>query len=246
MTFLVQIVPIALMLIILTLFFKRREQLKPKKPRKSLSRLLRTRMLYFIYAGVLLLAMAAYYILPEPAEGVGKAVPEEESLNYYVDLYDPAQQNRFDEIDPEFLVEQKQYDFSGDRLNIPAPMYGSSYGDTLFAVTKDEEVDGEVLIDMYETPVVLNGFDITDAINRAEVKIAYDTLNVETPVGSDRLKFNQFNPPAPAQQFLKGERADLASGFSFAYGIHVIHLRVPAHIEIEYAPEANVVEFTAQ
>lgn len=247
MTILFQLIPFALILLVFTLFFRKREQpLKPKKSKISLNRLVRTRMLYIIYAGVLTVAMAAYYILPISADGVGIAVFEEESLSYYENLYEPAQQNRFDDISPEFLAEQKQYDFSGDKLMIPTPMYGSSYGDTLFAITKDEEVDGEILLDMYETPVVLNGYDITDAINRAEVKITYDSVHVETPVGSDRLKFNQFNPPAPAQQFLEGERADLASGFSFAYGIHVIHLRVPAHVDVQYAPEANVVEFIAQ
>ncbi|MDZ5713257.1 hypothetical protein [Jeotgalibacillus haloalkalitolerans] len=246
MMFLVQILPIALVLLIFTLFWRRREQqLKPKKQRIFTGKLLRTRLIYIIYSGVLLVAMAAYYILPVSADDTN-AMSEAEPSDYYFDLYGPAQQNRFDDIAPEFLVEQKQYDFSMDRLIIPAPGYGSSYGDVLIAVTKDEEVDREILIDIYETPVVLNGYDITETIKRAEVSIAAGTVNVENSFHTNRLQFNQFNPPVAAQQFMKGERADLASGLNYSSGMSVIHLRVPAHIEIQSDPEAEVIEFKAQ
>ncbi|TFE02066.1 hypothetical protein [Jeotgalibacillus salarius] len=231
----VQILPLALIVLIISLYLKSRNKnlsVKPRKPRRKM-----VRMIFTVYASVLFISMMLYYILPVSADDtLSQRAEEYEGWK----VHEKATQNKFDEIDPEFLAEQKEFDYSLTSLVFPESYYEN--GDPVFVVTIDEKLSNQILMDVYKTPFTLNGLDITDEVKRPEVSITNNLVEVSNVYEQNDLYYIQFTPSIAVEQFLSEERQNLSSGFSYSYGVTVVHLRVPKEVAII----GDVLQFQAQ
>ncbi|MFB1082894.1 hypothetical protein [Jeotgalibacillus sp. JSM ZJ347] len=229
MMVLLQILPIALMLLIAFSFLILRNKkiaVKPKKPRRKM-----VREIFIGYTAVLILSMAAYYVLPVSGEEVSQVSdPQRVSQDEGWSIHEKATQNRFDEIDPAYLIEQKEFEYS--KLTLVMPDNLSERGDPEIIVTVDGALDDQILMDVYKTPFTLNGVDITDEVVRPDVTIKSNMVSISNVYGQNDLHYIQFNPSFVTEQFFNDEQRNRYGGFGYSYGVQVVHLYVPEDVTI--------------
>ncbi|MBM7579560.1 hypothetical protein [Jeotgalibacillus terrae] len=228
MMILAQLIPLALIILIITLFLKTKNNsisVKQKKPRRKI-----VRPIFIGYTALLVISMAVYYILPASGEEFPEPDAEIISENEGWEVHEKAMQNRFDEIDPAYLEEQKTVEFPYTSLVLPEGLM--EYGDPLIVVTIDGQLKDQIQMEVYKTPFTLSGIDITDEIVRPDVSFSNNLLTISNVYGQNNLNYVEYNPSLTVQPFLGEEREGLSSGFHYSYGVQVIHLRVPENVEI--------------
>lgn len=233
MTAIIQLLPIVLLILMIFLFLKSKNKNVPEKSKRKRPQRKVARIIFLSYAVLLVLAMVTYYVLPATSKELPAGANQEEvSDQPGWEIYEKATQNRFNDIDPAYLEEQKVFEYKYTSLVLPDNL--PDRGDFLIVATIDNQLSEEIKMDIYKTPFSVNGVDITDEIVRPSVTIQNNQLFISDVYGQNDLHYIQYLPSMIVQQFNSDEENNEGFGFgtNYSYGVQVIHLYVPEDVAI--------------
>lgn len=172
-----------------------------------------THFMLGIYGGVLILSMIFALIILDPEVAEQKESP--------VLLYDVLGRGDFSAAE-EFLTDEAEFSFSGDRLTVKADYY------TIIFVEKSSEAAGKIFADVYGAPLIVEGYNFSEKLLPPKIKLDGNNLTVSYP---ERQKINivLVKSDFVVKQFFGKS--------SFLEDLHfdspVVYMKVPENIEID-------------
>lgn len=183
------------------------------------------------YVAVLLIAMGVFFIVPMASKSIPSGTVDRENTP---NLYIFEQTGKSIDTLSDFMVDQQAFTHQHDELQINWQIAGDSYFHypVLIERTNDDQV--EVMI--YQTPIIIDGMDITKYVDQVEVKRSSDTLKI-IPKKVD-LSIASFQTGFPFRQFDKDREPWFEEDDQL--GAQLLYFRIPDDIQLHVEEEIEV------
>lgn len=195
------------------------------------------RWLLPLYGSVLIICGIILAIL-QPFEERQESGKEERSS--IPSLYRYMDSGNTEEIDPEFLRKEWGFTYSEGELQIT-----SSPSDELMASIFVEKVEGmgdEVEAFYYETPLYMDGEDMSEYITPPDVTLSDGILNILNPGGNgyQEVEVNTFKDPFTFNQFTGRSFMGDENESTIQHGENIILIRVGEKKTLDLDPDSYI------
>ncbi|MFD2630555.1 hypothetical protein [Oceanobacillus kapialis] len=193
------------------------------------------RWLLPLYVSILIacgIILAIVQPFEERLASSGEEKPSSPSLYSYMDEGNP------EDIDEAFVREGWDFTYSGEELHII-----SSPSEELMAPIYVEKVAGmgdAVEVIYYETPLYMDGEDMSEYINPPAVTLSGDGLHIISPDGYEEVELNTFKDPFPFNQFTGRTFMGSENESTVQHGENVVLIRVGEDQTLDLNPDSYI------
>ncbi|TFE02456.1 hypothetical protein [Jeotgalibacillus sp. R-1-5s-1] len=232
----ITLLPVIMIGLILVFFMTRNKSFRRQTSRIPLKYMLSA------YVGILLLSLVTYYMIGQSEEVAGREIESSvESEDF--DLHQKIFNRQFDEIDDKYYFGQEKIGLDSDELSIRFADQNMDTYSYNIVVTKDPDVKGEIIIDYYRVPFSINGIDISEEFEAADMRYDNGEIIVNNLTRDYvNLEFAEFQMPIPGSQF-SDDRSNRDWNFNFQSGGDFYHIQIPENTQLNYDPNVPIYEF---
>lgn len=216
------ILPILIVFIVVALLFFLVMRSKSRNRKYMYTK--RTYWMLGSYLMILLVVAGVYLTIPKQAHVHSEQI-DQDNIPSLADLVYEGKS-----LADAHMYIQRQWELPYEQNQLQIAGSHQDYVDSnlLISVERKDENDGVIEVTHYETPVIVEGLDITEYMKTLQVDLLSTTLNI---AGLERVevKLDSFRNDFPLRQFL-GE--NLWRDWDYVFGRQVLLLRIPKSLEI--------------
>lgn len=228
MDMLVGFTPIIILLFIvgLVLLVVFRVKRMPKKTNKY-SYVKRVQWMFGAYMALLLVSVGVFYMLPIESNIVAEETDKLEKEEY---LYSKAGKGKIETVDRSYIKQSWEFTVEGNELEFKVPNNEMS-----IFVEVNDELANTVKAEYYQAPVVIDGIDFTDRMNKPQITFSSGSMTVFEPERLE-VKYAAFKESFVTRQFTgegwMGDRTGLSQ--------QLLYIQIPENVKLDYGPHVFV------
>ncbi|MBP1950170.1 hypothetical protein [Virgibacillus litoralis] len=224
MNIIASLIPIIILLVVVVSVFLVVFKVKriPMKTNKY-SYVNRVKLMFGGYMALLIISVGIFYMLPIDSDAVteGADIVKEESL------YNRAENGMIETVDRSYRKQTWEFTIEGNEINLRAPNNRMS-----IYVEVKKEMNNKVKTAFYQSPVVIDGIDLTDRMNVPHITFSSDNMTVTEPK-SVEIKYTAFKESFVTRQ-VTGER--WIGDRSLGLNEQLLYIQIPYDIDLNYDP----------
>lgn len=186
----------------------------------------RIRWMFVGYLSILLICTGLSPLLPK-----GDITYQKVDVNQLErdskELYDAAIQGSIENVDTEYIVTTRNFDYTEKQLNIAVA--NDDFLSASIFVERKSINDGKIEATHYQTGSGLNDMALSDLMQPLKISIDKDTLRLENPEKL-KLEFSQYQQVFPINQFTG--KGDFSDSNNFYDGTSILYLKIPKDLEL--------------
>ncbi|SDH63357.1 hypothetical protein [Alteribacillus bidgolensis] len=211
--------PIVLVLVLVTVRFKKR----PLYGKGDL-------WLFGGYAAVLLFSSALFFLIAGEENGTEEEISAEIAEQEAQKLQAAAREGKDKSINKNYIKKQWTFEYDESQLSIETP--DNNVNGTDILIERKEENDHVIEADYYQTPSSIEG-KMAEPARNPSIQQTETALIIRKPE-EDRLEYSAFKEEFPFNQ--GAEKINVFENSSLSLGSTLIYLRVPKDLDVNMDP----------